>query len=141
MIGFLSGTVMVLDAPARQALTYRMVGPHELANAVALNSSLFNGARIFGPGIGGLVIAAFGAGVCFALNAVSFLAVLAGLLAMRVQDLHPVTGQERPTLLRGVTPPGRGSHRFVLTRRTWGALIAATTLAITLAIPGYELRG
>jgi MFS family permease len=124
VIGFLSGTVMVLDAPARQALTYRMVGPHELANAVALNSSLFNGARIFGPGIGGLVIAAFGAGVCFALNAVSFLAVLAGLLAMRVQDLHPVTGQERPTLLRGVI------EGFAYVRRSRRALIVLLLVAV-----------
>src|SRR5581483_10124601 len=78
-IGFVSGTVQVLDAPARQALTFRMVGRRELPNAVALNSGLFNGARVFGPGVGGLVIAAVGPGVCFALNAASFLAVLVGL--------------------------------------------------------------
>src|SRR5438093_506260 len=72
VIGFLAGTVQVLDAPARQALTYRMVGPAELPNAVALNSSLFNGARIFGPGLGGLLVAAVGAGYCFLANAGCF---------------------------------------------------------------------
>ena len=54
----LRGTVLVLDAPARQALTYQMVGREELPNAVALNSSLFNAARVVGPAVGGLVVAA-----------------------------------------------------------------------------------
>jgi MFS family permease len=124
VVGFLSGTVMVLDAPARQALTYRMVGPTELANAVALNSSLFNGARIFGPAIGGVVIAVFGAGICFALNAASFLAVLAGLLAMRVRDLHPVVHREQPTLWQGIL------EGFAYVRRSRRALVVLTLVAV-----------
>lgn len=99
----LRGTVLVLDAPARQALTFQMVGPRELPNAVALNSSLFNAARVVGPGLGGVIVAVAGVGLCFALNAASFLAVLAGLLLMRVDELHPLErGEERPTMLRGV---------------------------------------
>ena len=101
-IAALQGTVQVLDAPARQALTYRMVGPAELPNAVALNSSLFNASRILGPAIGGAVIAAAGVGFCFALNAASFLAVLAGLLAIRDDELHPIERGAWPALLRGV---------------------------------------
>jgi MFS family permease len=85
----LRGTVLVLDAPARQALTYQMVGRDELPNAVALNSSLFNAARVVGPALGGIVVATAGVGFCFAFNAASFLAVLAGLLAMRVSELFP----------------------------------------------------
>src|SRR5919202_6058 len=81
-LAVLMGIVLVLDAPSRQALTFRMVGRSELPNAVALNSSLFNAARIVGPGIGGVLIAGFGVGPAFALNAVSFIAVLAGLLLM-----------------------------------------------------------
>ena len=100
-IAALHGSVQVLDAPARQALTYRMVGPDELPNAVALNSSLFNASRILGPALGGAIIATAGVGFCFALNAASFLAVLAGLLAIRAGELHPVERGERPTLLRG----------------------------------------
>src|SRR5437016_8766594 len=69
VIAALNGTLLVLDAPARQALTYRMVGPAELQNAISLNSSLFNAARIFGPAVAGIVIAAVGVGWCFALNA------------------------------------------------------------------------
>jgi MFS family permease len=92
----------VLDAPARQALTYRMVGRGELPNAVALNSSLFNAARIFGPALGGVVIAAVGAGICFAINAASFLAVLAALALMRKGELFAIERHELPRLVAGV---------------------------------------
>ncbi|HZC28174.1 MAG TPA: MFS transporter [Gaiellaceae bacterium] len=102
VIAFLSGLVQVLDAPARQQLTYRMVGRHELQNAIALNSSVFNASRIYGPALAGVLIAAFGAGICFAINAVSFLAVLAGLLMMRPQEFYPVTTGERPRMMAGV---------------------------------------
>jgi len=120
VLGFLAGTVQVLDSPARQALTYRMVGPRELPNAIALNSGLFNGARIFGPAIGGLLIAAVGPGICFALNAGSFLAVLAGLFAMRREDFSPVEHFERPTILRGI---GEGFRYVAGSRRTLVVLL------------------
>ncbi len=100
-IAALTGTALVLDAPARQSLTFQMVGRAELPNAVALNSSLFNIARIAGPALGGVVIAVVGVGWCFAANAVSFLAVLASLLLMRPSELFPLVGRTRPTLLRG----------------------------------------
>ena len=102
VIAFLAGLVQVLDAPARQQLTYRMVGRGELQNAVALNSSVFNASRIYGPALAGVLIAAFGAGVCFTINAVSFVAVLGGLLMMRPQDFFPVEASRRPTMMRGV---------------------------------------
>jgi MFS family permease len=90
VIAALMGLVQVLDAPSRQQLTFRMVGPLELPNAISLNSGVFNGARIFGPALGGVIIAAAGAGVCFAVNAASYVAVLAGLLLMRPQEFHAV---------------------------------------------------
>jgi MFS family permease len=95
------GTAMVFDVPARQSLVVQLVGRDELANAVALNSSLVNTARIAGPALAGVVIAAVGAGWCFAINTASFLAVLAGLLAMRTRDFHPVERRGRPTIWRG----------------------------------------
>jgi MFS family permease len=100
-IAFGTGSALVLDAPARQSLTFQMVGRDELPNAVALNSSLFNTARIFGPALAGILIAAVGAGWCFAINAASFLAVLAGLLAMRVDDLYALDRRDRPTIWKG----------------------------------------
>ena len=79
-----------------------MVGPAELPNAIALNSSLFNASRVIGPALGGLVIAAIGLGFCFVANAVSFLAVLASLLLMDERKLFPVRRPDvMPTIWRG----------------------------------------
>jgi MFS family permease len=102
VIAALMGLVQVLDAPSRQSLTFRMVGPAELPNAISLNSGLFNGARIFGPALGGVLIAAAGAGFCFGVNAVSYVAVLAGLLMMRPEEFHPVERRERPRIVAGL---------------------------------------
>lgn len=102
VIAALMGLVQVLDAPSRQSLTFRMVGPAELPNAISLNSGLFNGARIFGPALAGVLIAAAGAGVCFAVNAVSYIAVLAALLMMRPQEFHPVKRRELPRIVAGL---------------------------------------
>jgi MFS family permease len=100
-VAFLNGLVLVLDVPSRQQLTYRMVGREALPNAIALNSSLFNASRIFGPSLAGIILGFAGVGVCFIVNAVSFLAVLIGLLAMRARDFFPVEEFERPEILRG----------------------------------------
>ena len=98
----LLGTALVFDAPGRHALTFQMVGRDELANAVALNASLFNASRVVGPAVAGVLIAWVGVGACFLVNTVSFLAVLASLLAMRAADLFPVEqAAERPEILRG----------------------------------------
>ena len=113
-IAALTGCAVVFDSPSRQNLTFQMVGKDELPNAVALNSSLFNTARIFGPALAGVLIAAVGAGWCFALNAVSFLAVIVALLAMRVSELYPLADRGRPTLFRGT----REGLAFARSRRT-----------------------
>jgi MFS family permease len=103
VIAALMGLVQVLDAPSRQSLTFRMVGPLELNNAISLNSGVFNGARIFGPALGGVLIATAGAGVCFAVNAGSYIAVLLGLALMRPSEFHSVERRERPrTLFTGL---------------------------------------
>jgi MFS family permease len=103
VIAALMGLVQVLDAPSRQSLTFRMVGPAELPNAISLNSGIFNGARIFGPALAGVLIAAVGTGVCFAANAGSYIAVIAGLLLMRPHEFHAVGRRERPrTLFAGL---------------------------------------
>ena len=96
-----TGTALVFDAPSRQNLTFQLVGRDELPNAVALNSSMFNTARIFGPALAGILIAAVGAGWCFAINALSLLAVLAGLVLMRTGELFPLADRRRPTMWKG----------------------------------------
>jgi MFS family permease len=119
VIAALMGLVQVLDAPSRQSLTFRMVGPLELPNAISLNSGVFNGARIFGPALAGVLIAAAGAGVCFAVNAASYLAVLAGLLLMRPEEFHAVDRRERARSLFAGLKEGiayaRGDSRVWLT--------------------------
>ena len=94
VLAALGGLVLVVDAPGRQTLTFQMVGPAELQNAVALNSGLFNASRVIGPAIAGLLIAAVGTGLCFVVNAFSFLAVLVALRLLRPEELTPVERQE-----------------------------------------------
>jgi MFS family permease len=83
------GVINAVDMPTRQAFVVEMVGKEDLHNAIALNSSMFNSARVLGPALAGLLVAAFGEGMCFLINGVSYLAVIASLLLMR---LPPVTG-------------------------------------------------
>jgi MFS family permease len=98
-----SGTALVFDAPGRHALTFQMVGRDELPNAIALNASLFNGARVIGPAAAGVIIAVFGVGICFAINAVSFLAVLTSLGLMRDEELVKLDRPtEHPSVLKSV---------------------------------------
>jgi MFS family permease len=96
LIAFLVGIVNAFDVPIRQAFLVQMVGKEDLPNAIALNSSIFNGARVVGPAIAGFAIAWIGEGWCFFLNGISFLAVIVALLMMRLEkiELHP--GEESP---------------------------------------------
>jgi MFS family permease len=81
---FMLGCINAFDMPARQSLIIHMTSKDDLLNAISLNSALFNSARVIGPAVAGLVVAAVGEGICFLLNAVSFLAVIFSLLAMRL---------------------------------------------------------
>jgi MFS family permease len=88
-IAFLVGVVNSFDVPIRQAFIVQMVGKEDLPNAIALNASIFNAARIVGPAIAGFAILWLGEGWCFFLNGVSFLAVIGALLAMRIERVEP----------------------------------------------------
>jgi MFS family permease len=94
LIAFLVGVVNAFDVPIRQSLFVHMVGKEDLPNAIALNSSIFNGARVIGPPIAGFAIVWIGEGWCFFLNGISFLAVIAALLAMRVTHTPPEPRKE-----------------------------------------------
>lgn len=85
VLSFIMGVINAFDLPVRQAFTIEMVKGHaDLSNAIALNSTMVNMARLVGPSIGGVMIAAVGEGMCFLINAVSFVAVIGSLLMMRV---------------------------------------------------------
>jgi MFS family permease len=88
-LAFALGMASAIDTPVRQAFVAEMVGPEDLPNAVSLNSATFNAARIVGPALAGVAIAAAGTGWVFLVNGLSYLAVLAGLRAMRPAELQP----------------------------------------------------
>jgi MFS family permease len=85
------GLVNGIDIPARQSFMVEMVGKEDLMNAIALNSSMFNGARIVGPAVSGLLVAAIGEGWCFFANGLSYIAVITGLLLMHVEARRVIT--------------------------------------------------
>jgi MFS family permease len=102
-IAFLVGIVNAFDVPIRQAFLVQMAGKEDLPNAIALNSSIFNGARVIGPPIAGFVIAYIHEGWCFFLNGLSFVAVIGALLAMRIPKFErkPVQGSPLRNFLEG----------------------------------------
>jgi MFS family permease len=86
VLASLLGVVNAFDIPGRQSFLVEMVGKDDLMNAIALNSSMFNGARVIGPAIAGILVAKIGEGWCFFANAVSYIAVIIGLLLMKVHS-------------------------------------------------------
>jgi len=96
VIAFLVGIVNAFDVPIRQAFFVHMVGKDDLPNAIALNSSIFNGARVIGPAVAGFTIVLLGEGWCFFLNGVSFIAVLVALLMMRIERSEGQGAEESP---------------------------------------------
>ena len=95
-IAFLVGIVNAFDVPIRQAFLVQMVGKEDLPNAIALNSSIFNGARVVGPAIAGFAMAWIGEGWCFFVNGLSFLAVIVALLMMRIAKTKGKPSDESP---------------------------------------------
>ncbi|MGP0019713.1 MAG: MFS transporter [Candidatus Sulfotelmatobacter sp.] len=92
----LLGVVNAFDIPGRQSFLVDMVGREDLMNAIALNSSMFNGARVVGPAVAGILVARLGEGWCFFANGVSYLAVIAGLLLMNVHAPARVSTKTSP---------------------------------------------
>src|SRR3989440_2162587 len=104
ILASLLGLTNALDMPTRQAFVAEMVGREDLPNAVALNSSLFNMARILGPGLGGILIAWLGVAPLFLLNGISFIAVIIGLSMINMHQLHAQVRRE--ALQHGTRRPG-----------------------------------
>ena len=122
VLAFLLGIANAVDMPVRQAFSIELVGREDIGNAVALNSAMFNGARVVGPAAAGLAIAAFGVGPAFVVNAFSFLAVIVGLRMMDERDLQVPTRIARPESARAVVRNLREGLAFV--RRTQIVLLA-----------------
>jgi MFS family permease len=129
VLAALLGVVNAFDIPGRQAFLVDMVGREDLMNAIALNSSMFNGARIIGPAVAGILVAKIGEGWCFFANGISYVAVIIGLLMMRVQ---------RPA--RRAAPASPWAHliegfRFVFRTAPMRAILLLLGLVSLVAMP------
>jgi MFS family permease len=135
------GVINAFDTPARQAFVVHMVEDRaDLPNAIALNSTMVNGSRIIGPSIGGVIIAAVGEGWCFMIDAVSYLAVIASLLAMRLDRVeekrpHGAVLDELKTGFRYVAgfPPVRTALLLL-------ALVSTMGMPYTVLMPDIASR-
>ena len=95
VLSLIQGAIQSFDAPVRQSFVSEMVPEQDIMNAVALNSSVFNGTRVIGPAVAGVLIATVGEVSCFYINAASFLAVIAGIMMMRDRELHRAPKREK----------------------------------------------
>ncbi len=109
----LLGVVNAIDMPVRQSFFSEMVPEEEVGRAVAMNSAMFNSARVIGPAIGGVLIGVIGVAGCFAVNGASFLAVLLALLFMRTSELRPAPRAPRPHTVADVLISLAEGVRFV----------------------------
>ena len=144
LLAFALGLVTVVDNPARQAFAVELVGKRGMANAIALNSAVFNLARIAGPAVAGLIIGLLGTPAAFLVNAVSYGAVLIGLRLMRPGELTVV---ERAPRARGQLAEGLAYVRarpglwmplllifFVYKRRLSGLILAAAATLVCVLL-------
>jgi len=125
----LRGVVNAFDIPARQAFLVDMVGREDMMNAIALNSSMFNGARVLGPAVAGLLVALVGEGWCFLLNGLSYIAVIVGLLLMRIDPPRILTdrGSAADDIIEG--------FRYVRATMPIRALLLLIGLVSLVAMP------
>ena len=132
-LAFLLGAAQAIDTPARQAFVIELVGREDLANAIALNSGTFHGARVIGPAVAGILVASIGVSGAFFLNGVSFLAVLGALFLMDA------------ALIRRAQPDGTGRDdlwggvRYLAANRAPGSIVLLISLSAFLAMPYYVL--
>src|SRR5436305_2283719 len=126
ILAALLGLTNSVDMPTRQAFVVEMVGREDLPNAIALNSSLFNMARVVGPGLGGLIIAFLGIAPLFLLNAISFVPVIIGLALIRMSELH--------ALAKRTTTSGETSKQSTLQSLREGLTYVVHTPSVLLII-------
>jgi len=140
VLAALLGIVNAFDIPARQAFLVEMVDRNDLMNAIALNSSMFNGARIVGPAVAGLIVAAIGEGWCFFANAISYVAVIGGLVMMKLKRIAaaPAAGSALKNIAEGFrfaahTAPVRALLVLI-------GVVSFTALPYTVLMPVFADR-
>jgi MFS family permease len=131
VLACLLGTVNSIDMPARQTFIVELAGTEDLMNAIALNSAVFNGARIVGPAVAGMLVARYGVALAFFLNGVSFVAVILALLAIRSEGYpHPRRGT---TMLQEIR---EGIHYAVTTPRV--ALVLSVLFVVSMLVINHS---
>ena len=124
----ITGLINAFDLPARQSFVVDMVSRADLVNAIALNSSMFNGARVIGPAVAGIVVAAIGEGWCFFANGVSFIAVIIGLWMMKMERPRmSIEGSPLENIIEG--------FRFIAHNKPMRALMLLLGLVSFAALP------
>jgi len=132
LLAFLLGIANAVDMPVRQSFAVELVGREHVGNAVALNSAMFNGARIVGPAAAGLAIGAFGVAAAFLINGLSFLAVIVGLWLIDDEELELPARIDRPTTARAVVQNlGEG---LAYVRQTPVVLLAVVVVGFTATV-------
>ncbi|HEY3059022.1 MAG TPA: MFS transporter [Chloroflexota bacterium] len=124
ILATMMGVASAVDFPTRSAIVSELVEPALVGNGIALNSALNSGARIIGPGLGGVMIAVWGSGVCFAITAVAYVAATAGLLLLRSDQFHPKRMAPRTALFRQLAEGVRYSF-------------STPSLAINMVLAGF----
>jgi MFS family permease len=137
VLAALGGVAMAFDMPARQAFMVEMTSREDLMNALSLNSSIVNGARVVGPAVAGLLMAQVGMGACFFLNGLSFLAVIAGLLLMRLPAFVPPAkpASNWQHALEGLTYVAR--HRRVRTLLLLFGIVGIFGWSYSVLLPAF----
>ncbi len=133
VLAFLQGCIDSLDMTVRQTFQMDLVGPEDLQSAISLNSAAFNSARMVGPPIAGLMIAWMGEGSCFALNAISYLAVLISLFTIRVRPAH--LQSDRQSLLEQIST----GMRFVWKNPSVRLVLVAVAMTTAVGLSAYTL--
>src|SRR6476659_160310 len=132
LLALVIGTVNAVDMPVRQSFAVEMVGREDIGNAVALNSAMFNGARVVGPAVAGLVIGAVGVAAAFVVDAASFLAVIVGLAMMRDWELMSPARIARPESFDDAMVQLREGLHYV--RVTPAVLIAVVVVGLVSTV-------
>lgn len=143
VLSVFQGLINAFDMPGRQAFVLRMVERREdLGNAIALNSSMVNGARLIGPSLGGVIIAAVGEGWCFVLDGLSYLAVIASLLLMRLAKGGASAAKDRPHALHQLVEGWRYVSGFAPIRSILLllALVSLVGMPYTVLMPVFATR-
>ncbi len=128
LLAFALGCTQAVDMPTRQSFVIEMVGREDIGNAVALNSAIFNAARIVGPAVAGLTIGVFDISTAFFLNGLSFIAVIASLLAMRTDELNAVARTAMPRTVHAVFETLAEGLSYV--RRTHVVLLGVSVVGL-----------